>query len=650
MKIRRIKWKNYRPYDDHEMSFTDDRPTVVINWVNGVGKTSFLNSIYWCLYGEEIFPLDRYIANGNAVKETLARDGQLVRVAVFLEFRSNSGATIRLNRTQDFRVHSVNHVQPVGVSNLEATSSRSADTGFSPIGDAQGWVSQHFPRRLSPHFFLDGQNLQNFRVEAAPRKEAIASIAALDALQRQIEHLGTMKNELTSQIRKRSRSDSEAVRENVESLRQQVDMHASIAETFEKDIRQFHEQYGDPDDLEKEHQEIKVAKERIEELYRQRDAAKMKVSEAEASVAETFDAVPLVLLQPEIAKLISRGESARHSVFTKGQLEALLERGVCVCGSPLDGSSSHREHIESLMESLQGDDALTHLDASLLKQLNAKALQSRGSLKAHWAQLRREEQQVESLTAEIKSFESQNETLLDGEVGRASPEQILGLVATYRDKVEQLNSARAKRDEKQAELDELQEELLNEEVDENDPRAALQKEVRFVQHLITHADKIHREGLDAVRARLSDTFEQLFRQMVGPDGEAFSSVSLDEDLNMKVLDDDEQERQDGFSAGWALVAAFAFAYALNAIAGFELPLVVDTPFGNLSKERKQRLAQTLSTATKDPMFSGRQFIILVTDVEADHGVTEALSGVHTDWYSGHYNQSEQTISFSKRSA
>ena len=57
MRIDFIILKNYRPYLDEKIVFSNDekhKNFTIIQGANGVGKSSLLNAITWCLYDEEI--------------------------------------------------------------------------------------------------------------------------------------------------------------------------------------------------------------------------------------------------------------------------------------------------------------------------------------------------------------------------------------------------------------------------------------------------------------------------------------------------------------------------------------------------------------------------------------------------------------------
>ena len=54
MRLESVKIHNYRLYHDFEIEFPRrEKDVQIIVGDNGVGKTTFLNAINWCLYGDE---------------------------------------------------------------------------------------------------------------------------------------------------------------------------------------------------------------------------------------------------------------------------------------------------------------------------------------------------------------------------------------------------------------------------------------------------------------------------------------------------------------------------------------------------------------------------------------------------------------------
>ena len=56
MELDKVVIKNYRQYRDVSIDFArdPDKNFTIIKGNNGTGKTTMLNALSWCLYGEEI--------------------------------------------------------------------------------------------------------------------------------------------------------------------------------------------------------------------------------------------------------------------------------------------------------------------------------------------------------------------------------------------------------------------------------------------------------------------------------------------------------------------------------------------------------------------------------------------------------------------
>lgn len=64
------------------------------------------------------------------------------------------------------------------------------------------------------------------------------------------------------------------------------------------------------------------------------------------------------------------------------------------------------------------------------------------------------------------------------------------------------------------------------------------------------------------------------------------------------------------STGGTLTLALAFTLALNSLSGFDLPIVIDTPMGNLDEDIQMNIAEFLPNYSKD-----KQITLLVKSKE-----------------------------------
>ncbi|KZX14160.1 AAA family ATPase [Methanobrevibacter filiformis] len=90
MKLNKVKISNFRQYRDVEIDFArnNNKNITIIQGNNGTGKTTMLNALSWCLYGNEIHDYgdksSMTICNNKSAN--LAENGENIKVYVEIEF------------------------------------------------------------------------------------------------------------------------------------------------------------------------------------------------------------------------------------------------------------------------------------------------------------------------------------------------------------------------------------------------------------------------------------------------------------------------------------------------------------------------------------------------------------------------------------
>ncbi len=75
--------------------------------------------------------------------------------------------------------------------------------------------------------------------------------------------------------------------------------------------------------------------------------------------------------------------------------------------------------------------------------------------------------------------------------------------------------------------------------------------------------------------------------------------------------------------------------ALNSVSGFNVPIIIDTPLGRISKEPKESIARNLPNYLKD-----KQVTLLVTEEEYTPEVRERLAKRVSEEYLIQFDESE----------
>ena len=91
----------------------------------------------------------------------------------------------------------------------------------------------------------------------------------------------------------------------------------------------------------------------------------------------------------------------------------------------------------------------------------------------------------------------------------------------------------------------------------------------------------------------------------------YDHVEIDDKYTVTVYQKDgDINSANDLSTGGTLTLALAFTLALNSLSGFDLPIVIDTPMGNLDEDIQMNIAEFLPNYSKD-----KQITLLVKSKE-----------------------------------
>ena len=113
-----------------------------------------------------------------------------------------------------------------------------------------------------------------------------------------------------------------------------------------------------------------------------------------------------------------------------------------------------------------------------------------------------------------------------------------------------------------------------------------------------------------MRSKIQDLTKDKFGKIIWKK-EEFTDIRINEDYEVFIKNRlGQEERPSDLSDGEKLCLGLCFISALHTISGFDLPIIMDTPLGNLDVDMRHNIAEFL------PNFIGnRQTILLVTGTE-----------------------------------
>ena len=647
MKISSVSWKNFRPFEQENLNFEGMADVVIFTWENGTGKTAFINSIYWCLYGEELTPRRRYIPNGGALKRAFNDKKATLDVSVEVALSGIGGSQkANIKRTKSYRVIGIDEVEPHGPADLTVSLAREDDLGYDLVADPDGWLRANLPKDISKHFLLDGQNFSNFSVNNSAVKDAVAEIAHVSAAEKMAEHLQTVVQELAAAIAPKKLSGEDADRAVREKLRTQKMQNELRVEQLREEVAKWIVENGEPDQFLKDAERAAQLKSELGSLRQTQQQAAQDVTDSGKDLRLLLGSVaPSQLLDRQILDFLSNVSSAKGPGVSLELLEKLVLQSKCICGCDLVEGSPEYGSIHALVTAAREDSGNLHTQnpKQSLRKLREEALKNDGRLMEVWKKLRTAEGDRAVAARDLGEFtrvnsaEGQKRDGDQADPGNANKlyQIVIATQAKLKDLLEETIPG-IERD-----LKALTAAALRENTD--DPEARKRKRLaEFAQKCSEAADQVHRSALGNVRADVEKNFTEVYRSMIAEFSSIAQTVELTEDFAVKMYDVDGQERSTGFSTGWGLTAAFAFATALDQLQGYEMPLIVDTPFAATSSNiRRQLVASIVRSLGRGGASSGRQALFLSIDTELTDDVIKEFGKIKTTYVTGRYDTTTQ---------
>lgn len=645
IRITKVEFENYRQYKSFVISFPkgEDNNLHVLRAKNGTGKTTFLNGILWCLYGNEPNLNDREkalpIVNSALVKRSSLKDELKVTVRLTL---NDDIDTIVFERTQLFFVgeNPLDHVKRAveGTSKLKVIQTEIGDISNSVVfeeeTDVQSMVKQYFDEAIYDYYFFDGENLKSYFVQGKAERirTSIFNISQVTLLKNASTHVRTVADEkyraaakldknqqtdLIDRIRKLEKDVEDLTDQNADLERQKPDLRRVIAEA-EEALRGY--------------SPIRVNIER-------RDSLSKKLKDLETE-QDSYNSEKNSFITKYLT-LLNFYPRAKHAY------DVIVEKEQCGNLPP----NIDKEQVERLLNEhakncpvCNGDldeKAINHL-TSLLKELDVSSATSNFLMEIKGG--------LETVVSECKGFPKEYRKILDkgkkleesiGET-RNALDDISRFLSKYSDgsssfdvkKKEQerkhaqdaLNSLEIRIGVNERDIKRYREELaeLNAEKDKIEEKKQkkdhLSKQVALFRRLSSRYDEIQKVIMDEIKEDIQKQTWERFASMIWKKN-TFGRIAINDKYELTVYDMDDNPMTGSLSATEYMALAYSFTLAIHDASGKNCPLVVDSPLGRVSDSNREKMAGELLKVARE-----KQIIMLFTPDEYSAEVRNLYAG------------------------
>lgn len=403
MILEEIRLSDFRCfYGDTFIRFSEDpeKNVTIIYAENGVGKTTLLNALLWCFYGETTARFEKRedIVNYDAKKE-----GRMVAsVEVLFEhngrrYIAKRFANIAKASGRDFIVARIDEGSQITLD--------SPDTFINTV----------IPRDMASHFLFDGEHAEIFLGEKNRNsiKSAVRDILGCSLIETAIDDLQAVSNQFRRQM------PTTKATQDIDELNSKIDAISSQVETAKASVVKLKEKREQTEqqiqDIDEKLRNTSAAK----ELQRSRDRLATQLARGQKRQKEHEDEVHKWLgengrfivskrITEETFSFLDEKEHRGRipSPYNEEFVKDILEAEECICGAKLEPGSPESKRVASLLQKAANQvmrDRVSKVRArlSILKTERAKAPTRLTKAKKHLAEANEEVSTAEAQLAEI---------------------------------------------------------------------------------------------------------------------------------------------------------------------------------------------------------------------------------------------------------
>ena len=654
MILDKVSIKNYRQYRDVEIDFAKEsnKNFTIIQGNNGTGKTTLLNALTWCLYGSEIHSYGQYtsMSQCNNKSANLAEDGDEIEVAVKIEFLDEEGKSISFERKKVFYKNDGELRESPAGKRFIVTKQVGND--FKIFEDDQYTVQRIIPRKVEEYFFFDGARLGEYFQHNTKQniKDSVFQLSQLNLVESVSKNLAKVIGQYTSNQKKISPaigSINEKInnaKEKIDDYEKKIDEANRIIADSELEIKDIEQKLLNMDST-----SVKNAVKR--DIGLKEDIAKLEkklngddgygglVGKRRKLILQNY---PYLLSFKSFKKFLELGEDSRQkgyipSKYKRSFLQDMLDEGVCICGADLSKDTKHREAIELLLketdpltdESEKVTSELTHVQEVILRRISnfkEKDIEINTQIKETFDEL--EESRAERLR--IKGI-LENTSIEDIKVLDSIKDDLESEI-----RKQNRNIGTYKAEKRRAEEDKVEFEKLRRKQDSDSEKSRiLSKKIEFCENADEASKFVYKTLTNNMKDEIQNLTKNKFIKIQWKEDE-FVDIKLDSNYELSIINKTgDTEKPGDLSDGEKLCLGLCFMSALHRISGFDLPIVMDTPLGNLDVDMRQNIAKFL------PEFvEGKQIILLVTGTEYTSDFRDILYHNIGKEYTIHWDNSE----------
>ena len=635
MILQRLIMNDFRQfYKNNRMDFSPigDKHVNIVFASNGVGKTTILTAIVWCLYGGKKLPygdLREEFINKRNFEKLNERDESKVEIILTFEDRDKKYVVTRSVMVSKVNGKQVNSDFNVEVSIDNVTQHYAQDRIDAVLGSA-----------MKEYFFFDGEGIGRLADSSRPEliQKGIKNVMKIDTRKSAFDLIKESKKlfdkestkiQQTSGITDIPEERIDRLEDEWEIANKKLDEVKEDRDTYERLLQETDKELANIKDIK---QEANKKKRLEDELLETKKDLELAINEQKELVTkQAYLALSKDSLQ-NISSILEekqkRGELPLLGV-TKHFIEELLESHRCICGEEFtDGDSHHQELLEIINRATVKSDIESNLSIlgtfvethkskhkEFLKLLK-NSIKKKEKLQKKYNKL---EQNIDAILDEIEKGLIDNETNLATQQKKYKQDieehikQIGKIEVTIETIAKDLDKAKKDLDVSQFISDEVK---------------LIRDRIQYCEIAMKMLDEKNKKEIESIRQELSSRLEERFDTVLHSEKKAI----LDESFRLTIVGKDGLPSAK--SRGEDKLISLIFISTLidlarekeqnreddNLSAGAGIyPIVVDSPYGEFDTVYKKTISKALQTLAP-------QVIILLSQEQW----SEDIEGVFED--------------------
>ena len=611
MILERLIMNDFRQfYKQNRMDFSPigNKHVNIVFASNGVGKTTILTAIVWCLYGGKKLPygdLSEQFLNKSSFEKLSEREESKVEVTLTFEDRDKKYVVTRSVMVSKVNGKQINSDFKVEVFIDNVLQHYAQDRIDTVLGSA-----------MKEYFFFDGEGIGRLADSSRPEliQKGIKNVMKIDTRQSALDLIKESKKffdkestkiQQTSGITDIPEERIDKLEDELEIAKKKLEEVKENRDTFERLLQETDKELANIKEIKKEATKKKRLEEELTQTKKDLELATNEQKELVTKQAylalskDSFTNISAILEEKQ-----KKGELPLLGI-TKHFIEELLDAQRCICGEKFtNGDSHHQELLEIINRatvkseiesslSILGTFVETHKSKhkeflNLLKN----SMNKKEKLKKKYNQL---EQNIDAILDEIEKGLIDNETnlaTLQKEYKQKIEEQIKQ-IGKIEQTIENLGKAleKAKKD-----LDVSQ--SISEEV------KLIRDRIHYCEMAMKMLDEKNKKEIGSIREELSNRLETRFDSVLHSEKKAI----LDESFRLTIVGKDGLPSAK--SRGEDKLISLIFISTLidlarekeknreddNLSAGAGIyPIIVDSPYGEFDTVYKKTISKVLQT-------------------------------------------------------